>query len=124
MPAGITVANESLDVPATTDLHVIPPPVLLKILIDILFPTATTAAWTGPVDLHGPLATDVDEGATLTISGVISGPEGLTKEGLGKLVLAGANTFAGLTQVEQGVLQVGNNTALGSSDGATEVVAG
>src|SRR5881396_2715789 len=86
--SGLTVANEVLElIPGKIDVLGL----LLKILIDILKPAETTAVWTGPVNLHGPLATEVDPDAVFEISGVISGPGGLFKTGLGKLILTGAN---------------------------------
>jgi autotransporter-associated beta strand protein len=50
--------------------------------------------------------TTVDVGAELTLSGVISGPGDLKKIHAGKLVLSGtsANTYAGITRVEEGEL--------------------
>jgi autotransporter-associated beta strand protein len=50
-----------------------------------------------------------------TFSGIItntSGTNALTKVGLGTLTLSGANTYAGLTTVSAGTLQVGVNNAL------------
>jgi len=43
--------------------------------------------------------------ATTTLSGIISNAGGLTKVGLGKLVLSGANTYTGGTTVSAGTLQ-------------------
>lgn len=50
----------------------------------------------------------------LAISGVISGAFGIVKDGAGTMVLAGANTFSGLTTVTAGTLQAGVNNALAS----------
>lgn len=64
---------------------------------------------------------DIDVGNTFTVSqnlgGSGSGHDGLIKEGLGTLVLTGANTYRGMTTITGGVLQVGDggaNGALGS----------
>ena len=47
-----------------------------------------------------------DQAATGTYSGTMSGSGTLTKTGLGKLTLSGANTFLGTTGVQQGILDV------------------
>ena len=59
---------------------------------------------------------------TLTISGRISGVGGINKEGTGKLILTGANTFGGILKINVGVVNAQNNTALGTIAGGTEVV--
>ena len=61
-------------------------------------------------------------GETLTISGRISGVGGLTKEGVGKLVLSGANTFGGILKINVGVVNAQNDRALGTILAGTEVV--
>lgn len=63
---------------------------------------------------------DVSEGAMLTVSGLIhadnqSGKGSITKAGDGTLVLTGANTYAGTTTVNAGVLRASVNGALGNS---------
>ena len=49
----------------------------------------------------------------VTISGLVTNG-GLTKTGSATLLLSGSNTYAGGTTLTAGVLQVGNNAALGS----------
>ena len=57
---------------------------------------------------------DVAEGVTVTYNGVISGPRGIVKRGLGTLVLNAANTYEAGAIVEAGVLEVRNRQALGT----------
>lgn len=49
---------------------------------------------------------------------------GLTKLGSGTLILNGANTFTGATQLDAGLLQMASATALGTADGGTTVANG
>lgn len=49
---------------------------------------------------------NVDFGQTLTESGAISGPGGLTKIGIGKMTLSGTNTFAGALLIDSGTLEI------------------
>ncbi|MBL8828836.1 MAG: autotransporter-associated beta strand repeat-containing protein, partial [Planctomycetaceae bacterium] len=55
----------------------------------------------------------VQFGSNLTISSVVSGSFGLTKLGLGKLVLSGSNTYAGVTDLGEGIIEIRNGNALG-----------
>ena len=95
--------------------------------------TNTTATITGNLDLggatrnfiigHGTAPSDYD----LVISAIISsdsGTYGITKQGAGTLVLSGANTYTGLTTVSAGVLNIQNDTALGSVITGTTVANG
>jgi autotransporter-associated beta strand protein len=55
----------------------------------------------------GPLTVSVDQpGATLVISGAVSGSNGLTEAGAGVLDLTGSNTYSGTTTVTGGILDV------------------
>jgi autotransporter-associated beta strand protein len=64
-----------------------------------------------------------DSGTTSTLSGVISGPGALRKEGPGTLFVTGANTYAGGTLFNGGILAVKSDTELGTGpltfDGGT-----
>ncbi|MFD1490986.1 beta strand repeat-containing protein, partial [Ancylobacter vacuolatus] len=57
---------------------------------------------------------EVDSTQALTLSGVISGTAGLTKTGDGLLILTGTNTYAGVTTISAGTLQIGNGGTTGS----------
>ncbi len=66
----------------------------------------------------------VDEGDTLTLSGIISGSGGLLEQGGGTLILSGANTYSGATTVLAGTLTLRNNSALGSAAAGTALHGG
>jgi autotransporter-associated beta strand protein len=70
----------------------------------------------------------VGTGATLAIggssAGVISGPAELDKSGAGSLLLNQANTFTGFMDVLQGVVNISNGSALGSTSQRTVVFSG
>ncbi|WP_367873680.1 beta strand repeat-containing protein [Luteolibacter sp. Populi] len=73
--------------------------------------THQTSTITGHLDLRPGSSFDVAPNATLNVSGPLgsgSGTPGLLKKGLGTMVLAGQNTYAGSTIVENGTLQVVN----------------
>ncbi|WP_164738510.1 autotransporter outer membrane beta-barrel domain-containing protein [Aquabacter cavernae] len=55
-----------------------------------------------------------DTGTTLTLSGTITGAGDLVKDGLGTLILLGANDFGGGTTINAGILQIGNGGTSGS----------
>src|SRR5207248_11239609 len=51
---------------------------------------------------------------TLTVRNTISGTGTLTQAGAGALILTGANTYAGITTISAGTLQIGNGGVAGS----------
>lgn len=53
-----------------------------------------------------------------------SGTGVLTKAGQGQLILSGPNTYAGQTNVNQGILRIQSGNALGTTAGGTVVAAG
>jgi autotransporter-associated beta strand protein len=83
--------------------------------------------WAGPVTLANAITVDVKPGASIALNGTVddapntsaSGSD-LTLTELGTLILAGANTYRGTTFVNEGVLNVRNNQALGGT-GVAEV---
>lgn len=52
--------------------------------------------------------------STATVSAVIAGTSGLTKDGAGILILSAANTYSGGTSITAGFLGVSNSSALGT----------
>ncbi len=57
----------------------------------------------------------------MSISAMVSGTGGLTKNGAGTLVLSSSNTYSGATAVSAGTLIVAANSALGTTAGGTTV---
>ena len=77
----------------------------------------------GNATLSADRTITVDNTGLSTFSGVISGARKLHKDGAGTLVLSGANTH-NETYVDAGVLNIQNDTALGSTTKGTFVAAG
>ena len=76
------------------------------------------------VGLGGSNWIQVHGGNTLTIDGVISGNGGININNTGvdpTVILNGNNTYANQTLVNDGILQVGHNNALGATAGNTVV---
>ena len=77
--------------------------------------SGSSTIWSGAISLAGTAAIGVDSGNTLTISSVISPStvaptaKGLTKVGLGRLVLNAANTYTGTTTINAGELTINGN---------------
>jgi autotransporter-associated beta strand protein len=63
----------------------------------------------------GANSLDVTNAAAATISSVLSGSAGFTKNGGGTLVVAGVNTFSGNVSVANGTLQIATDSALGNA---------
>lgn len=80
--------------------------------------TLTLAGGTGA----GPAINATKGGAYNTISVPVRGSEGLTKNGNGRLQLAGNNTYSGVTTVTDGILQANSPTALGLAGPGQESV--
>ena len=68
--------------------------------------TIGSLAGTGAVTLGSATLTTGNDNTSTIFSGTISGTGGLTKVGSGMLLLAGANTYAGPTNVNAGILDV------------------
>ncbi|MBI3409393.1 MAG: Ig-like domain repeat protein [Planctomycetes bacterium] len=77
--------------------------------------------WRGPLSLKNDMTFDIQGTARFTITGAIDdaanlAPNGssITKTGTGKLVLAGANSYRGVTNINQGIVNLQNGSALGA----------
>ncbi|MDQ0513404.1 autotransporter domain-containing protein [Ancylobacter amanitiformis] len=77
---------------------------------------ATTASLTSnrQVTLSGTGTFDVADGTIATLAGVVEGPGGLMKQGDGTLALAGASTYAGVTDIVAGTLRAETSSGLSS----------
>ncbi|GAB4246452.1 MAG: hypothetical protein OHK005_12280 [Candidatus Methylacidiphilales bacterium] len=60
----------------------------------------------------------------VTLNGAVSGNGNWDKLGTGTLILAGTNTFTGAVSVNQGILNLRNNAALGASTAGVTVASG
>lgn len=76
-------------------------------------------AWGGPITLTATAATPspfiaVDPGLTLSLTGIVQGTGGFTKLGTGSLDLLGtaANSYAGVTRVNEGLLRLGKTAGI------------
>jgi autotransporter-associated beta strand protein len=81
-------------------------------------------AFDGETTLNGVNTIAVD--ANVQLAGIVSeaaAGSGLTKTGNGNLILSGANTYTGVTTIADGIVTLGNNSALGSEAGGTIIQA-
>jgi autotransporter-associated beta strand protein len=60
----------------------------------------------------------VDAGVTATINSTLSGGIGITKSGPGTLALSGSNNFSGGVSINQGVVRINSDAALGAAPAA------
>ena len=73
--------------------------------------TVGSLAGAGSVTLGSATLTAGGNNTSTTFSGIIGGTGGLTKVGTGTLILSGANTYTGATNVNAGTLQVNGSIA-------------
>lgn len=74
-----------------------------------------TVVTTRDVSLNGGGTLDIDNDSAVRIDGTVSGNGGLVQSG-GQLILGGINTYAGGTTVENGMLAIYQDAALGTGD--------
>jgi outer membrane autotransporter protein len=71
--------------------------------------SSLSGAGAGAAIVLGTAALTVDQSSVTTFDGIITGTTGsLTKTGTGTLILNGANTYTGVTEVSAGTLEVGD----------------
>ncbi len=71
---------------------------------------------------HGTI--EVRSSTEFVVPGIISGPGDLAKIDGGTLVLGGANTYEGSTNIRLGTVRLGHNSALGATAAGTTILAG
>lgn len=136
--SGFTANFNTLDLPGDQTVHLDGDRSLTSLTFGDT-DTATAGSWilddnsisTNNLILEGTTPTIIvnalGTGKTATISAIIEGTAGLTKSGVGKLTLSGANTYTGTTILGQGVLAFGADQSLsaltlGATAGSTEVL--
>ncbi len=78
----------------------------------------------GNIDTGSLFLLTVNGDGDVAIDGDVSGTGGITKRGAGTLVLAGNNSYEGVTTISEGVIRVQSDTALGADTGPTIVSPG
>src|SRR5438128_1305679 len=73
----------------------------------------------GGLELANLQTLSLDGRGNFDVEGVVSGSGGITKLGDGTLILAGNNTFDGLVNITQGIVNLRSNNALGSVNAGT-----
>lgn len=74
--------------------------------------------------LQTPPEVEVGGQSTLVMNTTVAGNDGLVKKGQGTLVLNAANTYTGITVVQEGVLQVSANENLGDASAGLALASG
>ncbi|HEV8269083.1 MAG TPA: autotransporter-associated beta strand repeat-containing protein [Thermoanaerobaculia bacterium] len=98
--------------------------VTLSNAITVDAPAPSDISWAIPIAFPSALSVAVTASGTFfTMSGALSGGA-LAKTGAGELILSGANTYTGATNVNGGTLTVANSNALGGAATGTTVASG
>ncbi|HEV8267339.1 MAG TPA: autotransporter-associated beta strand repeat-containing protein, partial [Thermoanaerobaculia bacterium] len=85
---------------------------------------STSLTMTGVITLNTLAVVTVGGSGDALFTNVVQGAGHLTKSGVGRLTLAGANTYLGGTQIIGGALRIQNPNALGATSTGTTVAAG
>jgi fibronectin-binding autotransporter adhesin len=86
--------------------------------------TTTGNLGTGGVTLANNATLAFRRSDAYEVGNIISGDGNLLKQGVGRLTLTGSNSFSGTTTVNNGILEVQNNAALGTSSAGILVQGG
>src|SRR5262249_53420700 len=70
----------------------------------------------GSLNLIGSPTITTDPNVTATINATLDGAGGITKGGVGTLILSGANTYLGITTINAGVLSISSDGNLGIAE--------
>jgi autotransporter-associated beta strand protein len=107
----VVIAGGNLRGPSSNEV-VLPNPLVLS--SDTV--TGGRLTFTGPVQMTGGNRTVTVDSGQVALNGAVSddAPRNLIKSGAGTLVLAGSNSYRGVTTISDGVLRVAGGGALGS----------
>lgn len=119
---GTLLANKGTTITMDGDGLAFNTPLTLSTKATLKNPTGTNT-WAGPITNAGTGIVDVASG-TVTLNGPIGGNGGLTKNGVGTLVLPNANTYKGTTTVNAGMLKVPNTASLTNTAAVAVAAAG
>jgi filamentous hemagglutinin family protein len=82
-----------------------------------------TSSFAGAITLGAASTFDVS-GTQLTLSGIVSGSHGITKNGSGSLSLYANNSYTGTTTLNAGITYASHNSAFGDTSAGTTVNSG
>ncbi len=87
---------------------------------------AMQIGWAGGTETASNATMQIDSGTSLTLSGVISGANSLTKTGTGSLTYSGttANTQTGATIIDSGILNLNKTTGINAIVGSATINTG
>lgn len=82
---------------------------------------AGTSVWAGDIEMDGTSIFGANPNTSVEVTGVISAlgvSDGVQKEGTGTVIFSGLNTYGGTTTINNGILRIRSETALGLGESA------